>query len=119
MVISFIVGLLLVLGCAVLVARALALPRLRAIGRVDQIAAYGFHPEEGAPVRHAGPLHSAVERVARVLGAFFAGRLKGLSETEMRRELMQAGMYQMSPVTLIGYRILACAGLPLIFLWLG
>jgi tight adherence protein C len=28
-------------------------------------------------------------------------------------------MYRISPVTLIGYRILACTGLPLVFLWFG
>jgi tight adherence protein C len=117
--ISLIVGLLLIGGCAVLVARALALPRLRARDRVVQIAAYGFHPHEGGRTEQSGPLHGTVERVAKLLGAFFAGRLKGLSEAEMRRELMKAGMYRLSPVTLIGYRILACTGLPLLFLWFG
>jgi tight adherence protein C len=119
MVISFIAGLLLVGCCAVLMARAVALPRLRARDSVEQIAAYGFHPQDEAPAATAGPLHGTVERVAKLLGASFAGRLKGLSEPEMRRELMQAGMYRMQPVTLIGYRILACTGLPLVFLWFG
>jgi tight adherence protein C len=116
---SFIIGLLLVGTCAVLVARALALPRLRARDRVEQIAAYGFHPHHEAPPEAGGPLHSAVDGAAKVLGAFFAGRVKGLSEAEVRRELMQAGMYRMSPVTLIGYRILACSGLAIVFAWLG
>src|SRR3954466_4936158 len=92
---------------------------MRALDRVDQIGAYGFHPSEGAPTAQPGPLHGTLERVAKLLGTFFAGRLKGLSEAEMRRELMQAGMYRMSPVTLIGYRILACTGLPLLLVWFG
>jgi tight adherence protein C len=119
MLMSFIVGLLLVAGCAVLVARALALPRLRARDRVDQIAAYGFHPHEERLPTQAGPLHGTLEGAARLLGAFFAGRLKGLSEAEMRRELMQAGMYRLSPLTLIGYRVLVATGLPVLFLWFG
>jgi tight adherence protein C len=118
MVMTLIVGLALVVGCAVLVARALALPRLRALDRVDQIAAYGFHPQERAPVQPRA-LHGALARTARLLGTAFAGRLKGLSEAEMRRELMQAGMYRMSPLTLIGYRVLSAVGLPLAFLWLA
>jgi len=118
MVMTLILGLALVVGCAVLVARALALPRVRALHRVDQIAAYGFHPQERAAAQPRA-LHGALERIARLLGTFFAGRLKGLSEPEMRRELMQAGMYRMSPLTLIGYRVLSALGLPVVFLWLA
>jgi tight adherence protein C len=114
--IVLIFGVLLIGASAVLVARAVAMPRLRALERVDQIAAYGFRPQEaaGAPAR---PLAGALDGVAKTLGTFFAGRLQSLSEAEMRRELMSAGLYRMSPVTLIGYRVLSAASFPATFLW--
>jgi tight adherence protein C len=118
MVITLVLGLLLVAACAGLVARAVALPHLRALDRVDHIAAYGFHPRDRSPSRPPA-LHGVLERAAGLLGGFFAGRLKGLSEAEMRRELMQAGMYRMSPLTLIGYRILCSVSLPVVVLWLA
>jgi tight adherence protein C len=111
-----ILGLTLVGVCAALVAHAVALPRLRAMERVDQITAYGFGSEAAAeaPQRR---LSSALERLARALGAFVGGRLRGTSEAELRRELLSAGLYDVSPVTIVGYRVLGALALPVLFVW--
>jgi tight adherence protein C len=116
--ITLIVGVLLVGACATLVGRAVAMPRLRALERVDQIAAYGFHAEPST-AEPARALTGGLNSIARRLGTFFAGRSSSLSEAQLRRELMSAGLYRLSPVTLVGYRALAAMTLPLVFAWLG
>jgi tight adherence protein C len=114
--IVLIFGVFLIGAAAAFVARAIAMPRLRALERVDQIGAYGFRPQEAAAVPGRA-LAGALEGVAKTLGTFFTGRLKGLSEAEMRRELVAAGLYRISPVTIVGYRVLSAASFPATFLW--
>jgi tight adherence protein C len=116
MLLVLILGVALLAVSAVCVARAVALPRLRAIERVGHIAAYGFHadPSEQAEARH---LTAGLERIAKAVGHFTSGRLGGLSEADMRRELMRAGLYRLSPVTLAGYRVLSVITFPVAFLW--
>jgi tight adherence protein C len=108
-------GLLLVGVCAALVGRALALPRLQAMERIEQIGAYGFSSAAAAASPPA--LTGVLERIARLVGGFFAGRLRGLSEAEMRRELMAAGAYRLAPVTLVGYRVMCTVAVPTGFMW--
>src|SRR5919199_596633 len=91
MILVLLVGILLVGMCATLVGRAVALPRLS----------------------------GAMDGVARRLGGFFAGRLRGISEAELRRELLAAGMYRTSPTALAGYRIISAISFPVAALWLG
>jgi tight adherence protein C len=115
-IVVLLLGVVMAAAAAACVARAIAIPRLRALERVDHIAAYGFHAEADAPVE-GRPLSASVERVAGVVGRFAAGRLGGLSEADMRRELMRAGLYRFSPVTLAGYRVIAALTFPATFLW--
>ena len=116
MLIVLVLGVALLAVAAACIARAVALPRLQAIERVSHIGAYGFH---GEPVEHEAPrrLTAGLERVAKTLGHFTAGKLGGLSEADMRRELMAAGLYNMSPTTLAGYRVLSVITFPVAFLW--
>jgi tight adherence protein C len=118
MLIFLLLGLLLVGACAALVARAVALPQVRATKRLESLAEYGFEaraiPEE--PRRR---VTGALDGIARAAGSAAAGRLGGLSEAEVRRELMSAGLHQLSPVTFIGYRVLAAVTLPALLVWLA
>jgi tight adherence protein C len=118
MLIVLIVGVLLVGACASLVGRAVALPRLRALERVDQIGAYGFHAEPATP-QPAGGLTGGLNSIAGRLGTFVGERSSSLSDATLRRELMSAGLYRVSPVTLVGYRVLAAITLPAVFAWFG
>lgn len=121
MFIILIGGVLLVGLCASLVGRAIAMPRVRALERVDQIAAYGFHAEvaEGdAAAVPAGALTGGLNSIAKSLGTF-VGRSANFSESQLRRELMSAGLYRVAPLTLVGYRVIAAIGLAAVFLWLG
>jgi tight adherence protein C len=114
--IILIVGVLLVGACASLVGRAVAMPRLRALERVDQIAAYGFHAEAPA-AETASALTGGLNNIAKGLGTFVARRANGLSLEQLRGELMSAGLYRVSPLTLVGYRAIAAMTLPLVFAW--
>jgi tight adherence protein C len=112
------IGVALVAATAALIGRAVALPRIQARARLENLTVYGF-VDEGEPVAGERALSGAVNGLARSLGGVAAGRVKGLSEPEMRRELMSAGMYRMSPVTLIGYRVISAVCFPATFLWLA
>jgi tight adherence protein C len=117
--IMLIAGVLLVGACATLVGRAVAIPRLRALDRVEQIGAYGFHADAPPVEQPAGRLTGGLNSVAKGLGTFVAGRTADLSQAQLRRELMSAGLYRVSPMTLVGYRVLAAMTLPIVFAWLG
>jgi len=114
MIVLLFLGIVLVGALAVLVARAIALPRLRAVERVDQIGAYGFG---GQPASADTPraVTGAVSGIAHRLGSLFGDRIGGLSD--LRRDLVAAGLYDTSPVTVVGYRVLAAFGLSALFLW--
>ena len=116
MIVLLLFGVLVVGAFAALVAHAIALPRLRAIERVGQIGAYGFTGEASA-AQPPRALAGTFNDVARRVGGFAAGRLRGMSETDLRRELVAAGLYHVSPLTIIGYRVLCAFGLPGFFLW--
>ena len=110
-------GIGLVAATVALLARALALPRIQARERLGQFAAYGFSGGAHAPTEQGGALSGALNGLAGSLGSVAAGRVKGLSEAEMRKELMAAGMYRLSPVALIGYRVICAVTFPAA-LWL-
>ena len=118
MLLLLIAGAGLVGACAALVGRAFALPRLRAMDRVGQIAAYGFNAEAAAEPEPRRLSH-AVDGLAKALGGFLASRLHSLSEADMRRELMAAGLYRVSPTALAGYRVLCGLSFPVCFVWIG
>ena len=118
MLLLLIVGVALVGACAALLGRAVAMPRLRAMQRVGQIAAYGFKAQPQASEEHRG-LAAALEGLANALGEYFANRFRGLSEAELRRELMAAGLYRFSPTALVGYRVISALSFPLFFLWMA
>src|SRR4051794_27383661 len=97
------------LGTAVtLLARAGALPRMRAAQRVDEIAAYAA---AGSSVAGEETSRHLLEGVAGRLGSVVA-RLAGAKTDVLRRELMAAGVYRLSPTALLGYRALATVLLP-------
>lgn len=117
MLLLLIIGLALVAAVAALIGRAIVLPRLSAMDHLERIDAYTYGagaPEAPAP----RPLTGALDGVARRLGSMVAGRIKGFSEAEMRRELMAAGLYRTPPIAFVGYRVLSAVSLPATGLWL-
>lgn len=58
------------------------------------------------------PAHGTLEKLATRLGNLFSGRYTAMSEEAIREQLMAAGMYTVSPRTVLGYRVLALLGAP-------
>jgi tight adherence protein C len=119
MILYLLLGVALSATCVGLVCRAVALPRLRSLSRLGQIDAYGFAnaPDTAAPAPRA--VTGFLDGLVKGLGSFFAGRIKGLSEADSRRELMAAGMYRTAPAKLVGYRVISAVCLPTTTLWLA
>jgi tight adherence protein C len=69
---------------------------------------------EASAVIGAAPQTSPVANVAAWLGGLFSGRLTAVREDSIRELLIAAGMYTVSPRTIIGYRVLFMVVLPVL-----
>jgi tight adherence protein C len=117
MILMLLLGLLLTGATAVLVLRAVAMPRLEAVARLGQIHAYGFDTRDLPEPVAEEERRSALDRLAQSVGRVMAERWKAFDEAEIRKTLMSAGLYTTSPMTFLGYRALAALTLPLAMLW--
>jgi tight adherence protein C len=112
-------GLVFVAIAAILLLRVVATPRTRAADRLAQIEAYGFAGEPvEATVAPADRPRGIAHLIARI-GEFTAERFGRVREDDLRAELMAAGVYSMSPGTLLGYRVLAAILIPVVIVILG
>ena len=99
-------GVLFFAGASVaLVARAVAMPRVRASETITQIGAYGY-AARGEDVA-SGAVRGTLDDIAGFVGGLVAGKLGGVKEAELRNELMAAGLYSATPRKFLGYRILS------------
>jgi tight adherence protein C len=121
MIILLIIGILLT-GLAVgSLARVTIWPRggpMRSGGVPKRVEEYGFtkrdHDEESS-----GGLRDKLDEVATSLGSAVGGRSKGRGDQRIKRDLIAAGMYNVTPGRFLGYRILCAIGFPLLWIWLG
>ena len=120
MILLLIIGLVLV-AIAVAVGAGALIPRegdhSRAIRR--RIQKYSFarrgEPEELGD--SAGGVRDKFDDVATKIGTAVAGRSKHATIERMRTLLVEAGMYNVSPLRFMGYRAICAVGLPLLWLW--
>src|SRR2546430_8380980 len=120
MILLLIIGLVLV-AIAVAVAAGALIPRegdhSRAIRR--RIQKYSFarrgEPEELGD--SAGGVRDKFDDVATKIGTAVAGRSKHATIERMRTLLIEAGVYNVSPLRLMGYRPICAGGPPLLWLW--
>jgi tight adherence protein C len=118
-VIILLLGALALAGVsAALVLRAVALPRMRASETVGQIGSYGYASRQRDKAA-SGPVRGILDGVANAVGGVMAHRLGGLRETELRNELMAAGLYTLAPRKFLGYRILCAVCVPAAVIWLA
>jgi tight adherence protein C len=107
-------GLLLVIGVCLfgaavaLLLRGGMLSRIRAADRLSEIDAYGF-PRPPAE-ENSGGLSAALDRVAERLAGAVSPRLAGIEELDLRQMMMAAGIYETTPRTFLGYRVLSALG---------
>jgi tight adherence protein C len=115
MALLVVMSALLLGGAVALAGRAAVFGRIRTASRLEELAPYGFGAvgTEGGDQRE-----SSAGGVVQRVGDLTAQRLSGVEDSDLRRELMAAGMYRTSPRTLLGYRVLAALTLPILALWL-
>jgi tight adherence protein C len=99
--------------------RALTAGRSRREQRLAQLGAYGFSATTPAPAAPAKARHEQLDRVAARLGDWVAERISPERETEMRRTLYAAGLYNTSARKFFGYRAIATASLLALWVWLS
>jgi tight adherence protein C len=108
------------IGIAVtMVLRALAMPTRSSVERVEAISSYGF---EGTATidtgGEAGERSRPFDQLAQSLGDFVGKRLGSERESELRRRLVQAGMYSTTPRKFVGYQVLCAIGLGAVLFYL-
>jgi len=110
------IGLALIGVSFAVAGRALVMSRRRMVASVHGIERYGF-ASTGA--LDDGETRSSLEHLASFVGETVGGRLGKLRESELRQQLVSAGMYSLSPRMLFGYQVLAAAGGGALWLWLS
>ena len=114
MILLLLIGVGLAGFGAALVFQAVLGARFRPTPPVTQIRRYGFTRSRGDHARAA--VGTVVDRAAERVGAHFDGLAK---PDDLRRQLVAAGIYRLTPRKFLGYRILAAVGLPLIWIWMA
>ena len=110
--IIILLGAVFLVGASVaLVARAVAMPRVRAAETIGQIDSYGY-AGQGAKAAAGAGLRGPLDELAGLVGGLLASRFGGPHEAELRNELMSAGLYSTSPRKFLGYQALAAITLP-------
>ena len=115
-IVLFLALVLIAVGVTLLI-RAVSLPWGGPNETLHQIEAYGFvgrTEEESETGRGA-----ALDSLALTIGDFLGRRVSFLQESELRRQLVSAGMYTTSPGKFIGYQALVSVGLGVLWLWLA
>jgi tight adherence protein C len=119
MVLMLLIGLGLT-GCAIfLLLQAAGVRRARVLEALGAMRMYGFQQSAPVETQPTGAVTGAVNDLATKLGAVVAHRTGLMREDQLRKELRSAGMYSMSPLRFMGYRVLAGIGFPLLWLWLS
>jgi len=110
--------LLIALGLAgvamALLARAAALPRIRADENVGRIAAYGY---QGAGTATAPERRPMFPQLAARVGTLLSRGAPAKHYEELRNTLLAAGAWRTTPATVQGYRAILAVGLGLLALW--
>ena len=118
MLLLLLMGLGLAGASVALVARGVVMPRLRASETLSRIGSYGFSSSQQDGETKTGAARNALDGVAGSLGSV-AGRFSGFREASMRRDLVQAGIYNLAPRKFLGYRVLCAICFPTFWIWLA
>ncbi len=116
MVLALVIGVILLGTSAGLMARAAAVPRLRALKRLEDVASYGLERGDvpGGSERRPGA-GSLVSRGAGALGELAARGTSRIDLDKIRRQLLTAGYYRAQPEAFVGYRLSGGAALALLW----
>jgi tight adherence protein C len=117
MYLTLLVGLAFVGVAAGLGARALGFNRLQAVARLRSIEMYGFRAGTEGPAQDEDRVD--VNRIAERIGGAMAGRMSRVDPVQMRRDLLGAGLYTVTPEAYLGYRVMATAALTVFLAFLA
>jgi tight adherence protein C len=120
MIILLIVGIVLTGLAIASIARVTVWPRegVRSIDVPRSVEAYGFTRREREE-ETSGGVRSKLDDIATKLGAAVGGRSDGRSDKIIRKDLIAAGLYHVTPGRFLGYRVLCTFGFPILWLWLS
>src|SRR6266550_697927 len=120
MIILLIIGIALT-GLAIgSLARVTLWPRgghVRSAGVPRRVEEYGFSHREHAE-ESPGGLRDKLDDVATKVGSVVGGR-SGHSDRAIKKDLISAGLYHVTPGRFLGYRVLCALGFPILWIWLG
>ena len=116
--IILLIGLVLGGASVYLVARAVAMPRMRTAETIAQIDAYGYSRTR-AESRDGSVMKGALDDIAGVIGGLVGKRFGGSREVALRNRLMAAGLYGTAPRKFLGYQTLAAISFPCAWVWLS
>ena len=121
MVLLLIIGIVLT-GLAIgTLARVSVWPRggpFRSAGVPRRVEEYGFSRTDRSE-ETSGGVRERLDDVATKLGAAVGGRSGGRGDQLIRKDLIAAGLYNVTPGRFLGYRLLCAAAFPILWLWLG
>jgi tight adherence protein C len=98
--------------------RAVNLSRGRSAATVDSIESYGFTGRtEAVLLRSRRKARTSVDDYVTRLGDLVSRHFQGLDNEHVRRELVGAGLYSLSPRKFAGYRAISAVGVPALCTW--
>jgi tight adherence protein C len=120
MILLLVIGVILTGFAIATLSRVIAWPGIRgsSVGVPRRVEAYGFTGSE-AEEEGSGSVRGKFDDVATKLGTAVGGRRSALGSEKLRRNLVAAGLYDVTPGRFTGYRVLAAVGVPLLWVWLA
>jgi tight adherence protein C len=115
MILLLLLGLFLTAFAVAVTARALTLTRFRTSDNLGRIGQYGYGATGEAPT--AGGARGVLDDLAGAIGGFVVGTLRLFNEEDLKKQLLRAGMYRLSPRMLMGYQVLCAITFPLFWAW--
>ena len=117
MILLLIIGLSLLVVAVILGLRALNFGRVESAANVQSIELYGFSGRSESVLLDSGAGASPADDVVTRIGGAVTTRFKGLDSDSIRRELVGAGLYGVTPRKFAGYRAISVIAVPALVLW--
>src|SRR5206468_1261782 len=114
MILALLTGLVLTATAVALIARAFIVSRLRATETMGTIGRYGF----AGAIELEPPVgfKSFLDELAGSIGGLLLSLLQFGNEDQLRKQLVWAGLYRVTPRMLRGYQVLFSIGLPALWI---
>jgi tight adherence protein C len=119
MVILLIIGVVLAGFAIMTFARVISGPGVEApsLGVPKRVREYSYTNKEQAEETSGGTVRGKLDDVATKLGAAVGSKER--SNARIQRDLISAGLYQVTPLRFNGYRVLSAIAFPLLWIWLA